>query len=58
MNKTINDSGDMNDQYVQTLSYLEEGAELLAGLGDGLTYFSDLQALSDFRYYGRLHWFY
>ena len=46
MNKTINDSGDMNDQYVQTLSYLEEAAELLAGLGDGLD-LSDLQALSD-----------
>ena len=46
MNKTINDSGDMNDQYVQTLSYLEEAAELLSGLGDGLD-LSDLQALSD-----------
>jgi TP901 family phage tail tape measure protein len=46
MNKTINDSGDINDQYVQTLSYLEEAAELLAGLDDGLD-LSDLQALSD-----------
>ena len=46
MNKTINDSGDMNDQYVQTLSYLEEAAELLASLDDGLD-LSDLQALSD-----------
>lgn len=46
MNQTLLDSGDMNDRYVQTLSYLEEAAELLAGLDDGLD-LSDLQALSD-----------
>ena len=46
MNKTINESGDMNDQYVQTLAYLEEASGLLEGLQDGLD-FSDLDALSD-----------
>ena len=46
MNKTINDAGDTNDQYAQTLSYLEEAAGLLQDLEDGLD-LSDITALAD-----------
>ena len=46
MKETITKSGDSNKQYVETLGYIEEAAELLEGLGDGLD-FSDMEALAD-----------